>query len=337
VSSIVQKKTDKIRIHHFDKEKFYTQNLAQIDQISSFIGDKYNLIWMSAHYQHQSTCMKIWSDIAAGKNKRIKLVVKTGGIHDKFTRNNFYPQDGKFIGRVIASSKTSKFDVIQAFNLPPDIVHILYMGVGLDVFDFNKYGEMEDIRKKWGFDNDQIIIGSVGNLMSGKRHESVIKSFEKISEEFNHARLIIAGSGALEKDLKKMCGNCKVDDKVKFTGYHAHIAPIMKMIDILVLAGDREEGIPRVLTEAMAMKTAVVAVNMGSVFELIHDGLNGFLINRKYHGQIENKLRLLFSSPLLLEKMKSHAFDSVQKFDRKSWLKKLNECFLSIQHPLCSL
>ena len=102
------------------------------------------------------------------------------------------------------------------------------------------------------------------------------------------------------------------------------------MIDILVFAGDIKGGIPHVITEAMSMNTAVISSNLGAIFELIHDKINGYMIDQPDAGKIEEKLRILLSSPDLLKKIKNHALNSVKKFDRNIWLKKLEESFQEI-------
>ena len=209
-------------------------------------------------------------------------------------------------------------------------MYLGYMGVDLEVFDFNKYGTNVDIHKKWGFDTDNVIIGVVGSLVPRKGHQLIFKSFSQVSKEFDNVKLAIVGKGGLEEELKQRCKGSNLIDRVRFLGYHTHVASIMKMFDILILASDREGGIPRVITEAMAMETAVISIDLGAISEIIQDGNNGFLIEHRNVNSFKEKLHILLSSPDLLRKLKSNAFKSVQEFDLRIWLRKLEESFSAI-------
>lgn len=330
ISSVARELFDHINVHHFDRERFYSQNSEELARLSSFTGNKKSLVWLTSHYEKGTTPMEIWSHIASQKDKNITLAIKTATVRSEFTRENYYPEDGKFVGGVIAVSKATKNELVELFHIPPDRIYIAYMGIGLDVFDFNKYGTLEEIRRKWNFDPEDIIIGSVGSLVSRKGHELILEAFTGISEKFDKVKLAIAGRGELEEELKQKCRESNLSDRVTFLGYHTHIAPFMKMFDILVLASDREGGIPRVITEAMAMKTVVISVNLGGIHELIQDGFNGFLLDSRTSGSIKEKLETLLSSPDMLMKLKNSAFTSIKELDRTLWLEKLEESFSEI-------
>jgi len=325
ISSIVQQQFKGVNIYLFNRDRFYTQNPEELSEISSFLGSKKTIVWLTSHYQDGTTPMKIWSYIASGKDKNITLVIKTATLRDEFTRENYYPEEGKFVGGIIAASKTTKKDLIKAFNLPPDKIHVSYMGVNLTIFDFNKYDIVKDIRKEWNFEPEDIIIGVVGSLVPRKGHKMIIDAFSQVYKDFDRAKLAIVGRGELEEELKQMCKN--LGERVRFLGYHTQVASLMKMFDILILASDREGGIPRVITEAMAMKTAVISPDLGAIYELVRDGVNGYLIEHSNSDIISEKLHLLLSSPPLLSEMKTNALKSIKEFDRELWLGKLEDSF----------
>jgi len=312
---------------HYDREKFYSQNSEELKRLSNFTGHKKTILWLTSHYEKGTTPIKIWSDIASEKGKNIKIVIKTATVREEFNCENYYPQKGKFIGGVSAVSEDTKKELIEKLNIPSGQIHISYMGVGLNIFDFNKFRNTEEIRKKWGFENSDIIIGVVGSLVERKGHRLIFEAFSRISKDFPKVKLAVIGRGELEEELKLKSKEQNISDRVIFMGYHTHVAPFMKMFDILILASDREGGIPRVITESMAMKTVVISVNLGGIKEIIDDGINGFLLNERSSESIYEKLETLLSSPDMLVKMKENAFESVKKLDRKIWLEKLEDSF----------
>ena len=68
--------------------------------------------------------------------------------------------------------------------------------------------------------------------------------------------------------------------KVIFTGFRQDIPEIMALLDILVLASEKEP-FGRVLIEAMACGKPVVATNAGGVPEIAEDGKTGILVPPK--------------------------------------------------------
>ena len=330
ISSLIQNTFGRVNILPFNKKSFYLQDPEEIRRISVFTGQKKSIIWVTSHFQDETTPMKIWNDIASQTGKHIRLAIKTATIRKEFTRENYYPDSGRFVGGILAASKTTKAELIQAFNLPPEHIHVVYIGIGLDIFDFNKYESQEEIRQSFGFEKDDCIIGSVGSLVQRKGHHLVIDAFSQLAGNFKNARLVIVGRGDMERKLRKQCEEKKLTSRINFLGYFTQMAKIMKMCDILVLASDREGGIPRVITEALGMKTPVISVSLGAIPEIIHNGINGFLLKQRNAKAIEEKLRILLSSQKLLASMKQAAYESIQPFDRTIWLNKLEESFLTI-------
>ena len=61
------------------------------------------------------------------------------------------------------------------------------------------------------------------------------------------------------------------------TGFQEDIYKFYPLIDIVFLPS-RYEGLPMVLLEAMAFNKAIVSMDVGSISQIIQDGINGYLI-----------------------------------------------------------
>jgi glycosyltransferase involved in cell wall biosynthesis len=66
-----------------------------------------------------------------------------------------------------------------------------------------------------------------------------------------------------------------IDGIVGFCGHRSDIPDILALTDIVLLTSDRFEGVPQSLSQAMAMARPVVAAPIGSIPELIIDGVTG--------------------------------------------------------------
>lgn len=100
--------------------------------------------------------------------------------------------------------------------------------------------------------------------------------------------------------------------------------------DIFLLPS-RYEGLPVALLEAMAAGCVPVASNVGSVCEVVKDGVNGFLIEPENVSQTLEKLKFLLSDKTDWENLRRNARETIEKrFDIKDYIKKLEDIYKKI-------
>jgi glycosyltransferase involved in cell wall biosynthesis len=99
-------------------------------------------------------------------------------------------------------------------------------------------------------------------------------------------RLTIAGDGPESVRLRQLAAELGVADQVEFLGAvdNERVRELLKSADLFVLAcrtdaaGDRD-GIPVVLTEAMASGVSVISGDLPAIHELVEPGVAGLLVN----------------------------------------------------------
>lgn len=88
---------------------------------------------------------------------------------------------------------------------------------------------------------------------------------------------VFLGDGELSDELKNMASKLNLKEKVKFLGWRQDVAEVMSVFDLFVLPS-LNEGMGRVLVEAMALGKPVVASNVGGIPDLVIHGKNGCLV-----------------------------------------------------------
>jgi glycosyltransferase involved in cell wall biosynthesis len=86
------------------------------------------------------------------------------------------------------------------------------------------------------------------------------------------------GEKSFVDELKEMCRELGVAEKVVFTGFRDDVPVIMRSIDLLVHASTLPEPFGMVLIEAMAASRPVVATRAGGVQEIVDSGVTGILV-----------------------------------------------------------
>lgn len=130
------------------------------------------------------------------------------------------------------------------------------------------------LREELGI-GDEIVLGYTGRLFPAKGLAHLFSAVKKLQDKHPNILLLIVGDGAQRGELETMARNLKI--RTLFAGWQRDTAPYYSLMDIFVLPS-LFEGLPNVLLEAMAMKLALVATNVGGNPDVIHNGKNGFLV-----------------------------------------------------------
>lgn len=197
---------------------------------------------------------------------------------------------------------------------------VIFNGVNLERFtiDIDRY----KIRKEFGIENEKVI-GIVGRLDPRKGHIFFINSIPNILEKFPNSKFMVIGDIDnykflwYKKSLMELIEKLNIKDKVIFTGFRADMPEVISSLDCLVLASSREkspEPFGRVLIEAMAVGTPVVATDNGGAVDIILDAITGFLILPKDSSAISKAVISILSNPGLTNSMKGSARKRVEEF-----------------------
>ena len=176
----------------------------------------------------------------------------------------------------------------------------IYSGIELDRFQPVSEQEKIDLRKKWGLEARDLVVGIVSKLWDGKGHALLLDAFQEIRRTKVEAKLVIVGEGCLLKDLRGLVDKHAMNGAVLFTGFQSEVAPLIATFDVAVLPSFFE-GMGRVLLEAMAMGKPVVASRVGGIPDLVEHGVNGYLVRPGHKGELKEAiLRLLDDRSLAL-------------------------------------
>ena len=119
--------------------------------------------------------------------------------------------------------------------------------------DLKKYktGVRNEYRRKFGFDENNFVIGHVGRFHEVKNHELLVKAFSEISRTDNTARLVLVGAGELKEKTEDLCRTLGCLENVLFPGERNDVPELLQMMDLFVFPS-RFEGFPVSLLEAQA-------------------------------------------------------------------------------------
>ena len=178
---------------------------------------------------------------------------------------------------IITPTKTIADVVRRMTGLAPKVV-----SNGLDLQTFHPPPSSDDgsaSRQKWNLPPRVPLLLHIGRLDPDKSVDQVIRAAAQPIRE-SEAHLVIVGDGCEKQSLIQLCRELGVENRVHFPGFvtvEDGLPEIYRMADVFITASAIEtQGL--VLLEAAASGLPIVAVNATCIPEIVHDHVNGFLV-----------------------------------------------------------
>ncbi|NDV24468.1 glycosyltransferase family 4 protein [Desulfovibrio sp. JC022] len=177
------------------------------------------------------------------------------------------------VDRLIVNSLETKRTVLANNSDLIDESKIRQIYNGFDVAEFDK----QDFFPPYSPENGEVVIGNAARLTAQKGQKHLIKAAELLKEKGLNFKILIAGSGEMEQELKDYATELDVNDKISFLGFIKDMKSFHASQDIFCLPS-LWEGFGYALVEAMTLEKPVVGFDISSNPEVVADGETGILV-----------------------------------------------------------
>lgn len=156
---------------------------------------------------------------------------------------------------------------------------------GINVKKFSRsaldINEQNNLRKRYGINNGDFVIGYVGRLVCDKGIVELIEAFDKLHMKHKNTKLLLVGMFETRDALpQKIVETIKNNPNIVYTGYveYRQIEKYYELINVYVLPSYRE-GFPTSVLEASAMELPVVTTRVTGCRDSIIDGKTGLFVD----------------------------------------------------------
>jgi glycosyltransferase involved in cell wall biosynthesis len=176
--------------------------------------------------------------------------------------------------KIIAVSKAVENNLLEA-GISRDKIQVIYGGV--DELKKLSPEEIEQLRTSYGISKNELVFGIVARLAEIKGHKYLIEAAAQVLKERNDIKFIIAGTGPLGDQLKRMVLDLKIENNVIFTGYLKDVEKIYNILDVNMITST-SEALCLSLIEGMTLGKPMIGTSVGGVPELVIQNETGLLV-----------------------------------------------------------
>ena len=235
--------------------------------------------------------------------------------------------------RIITLTEQEKRDHLRFNIASEDKFSTIHSGVELDKFLHISVAPSE-MRKILGIPEGNLVVGTVGRLTPVKGHRYLIEAAGKLVDVRPDTTFVFLGDGELSDELKNMVSRLGIGENVKFPGWRPDMAEVMSIFDIFVLPS-LNEGMGRVLVEAMALGKPIVASDIGGIPDLVVQGENGYLVPVSDVETLAARIRELLDDFGKRGKMGNTGQGYVAKYSSEEMVKKIDRLYRELAVSCC--
>jgi glycosyltransferase involved in cell wall biosynthesis len=201
----------------------------------------------------------------------------------------------------VISNYLAKYVRSQNSKVP---ISVIPNGVDLD-----KFGHMPN--------SDENTVITVSRLVPKNGIGDVIKAVAIVKKEITDAKLIIVGSGPLEKEIRQSVKDLGLEGRVIMAGSQSpeNVAGYLAKAKIFVRPS-LSEGLGNAFLEAMAVGLPVIGTAVGGIPDFLKDGQTGLFCNVGDPQDLAEKIKMLLTDKELRMKLIDNGIKLVtEKYD----------------------
>lgn len=209
----------------------------------------------------------------------------------------------KFSSEYIVHGQNLKKEMIRRYHIPADKINVQAIGE-IEVAPFKKF-------ENANLHEDGNLVLFFGKILEYKGLDYLINAEPLITKELPNVKIVIAGNGKLFKKYEKMLVN-----KESFIIYNHYIPPslgasLFQRASIVVLPYV-EASQSGVVPPAYSFRKPVIATNVGSLPEIVDDGITGLIVPPKDSPALAAAIVKLMKDKKLREQMGENAYKKLK-------------------------
>ncbi len=215
-----------------------------------------------------------------------------------------------YADRIIAISPASKENLTNG-GINGDLIDVIMNGV--EPITRMNDAKSKALRAQYGIKDSDFVCGILARIEAYKGHMLILEAAKTLIDEGRKLKILVAGIGSFENDVKKRADALGLSDIIVFMGFVADVAPLLSILDVQLNASYGTETSSLSLLEGMSIGLPAVVSDYGGNPYVIENGKNGLTFHNRDSTGLADCIRQLMDEPVLRSEMAENA---VQIFNR---------------------
>ena len=194
-----------------------------------------------------------------------------------------------------------------------EVRHIHGIGVSEERYHSVDDETNKTLRENLNLSSNDFAILCTGELNKNKNQEQLIKSAARLVDKIPSLKILLAGNGPNEQNLRELIKDLRLENVVTLLGYRTDLETITPVVDLVVSCSKRE-GMPLNIIEAMLCKKPIVATFNRGHNELIKDGESGYLVFSDNVEDMSDRIYKLYSDKKKISDFGNCGYNLAQKY-----------------------
>ncbi len=273
--------------------------------------EKYDIVHFHTNRAH---ALSLW--LPRGKQSPKYVVTRRMDYPTGKSRYTRYLYNQRVDG-VVAISQTIAVLLAES-GVDSKKIRVIYSGIDCQPFELLAPGSQAH--------KEEVVVGIVASLAARKGHRFLLEAAALLKGEGYRFKYLLAGEGALRRELEAIAASLGLIDEVRFYGFVTDTTRFLSEIDIFVLPS-LHEGLGVAALEAMAAGKPVVATRVGGLAESVLDTVTGMLVLPGDVKALAGALANLADDPSLARAMGEKGAERVRRHFTLEQMARGNEAY----------
>ena len=250
-------------------------------------------------YTNNTPLTMLWGSVLAWIARipvRVMVVHQTsqpGHRRRRLVATRLFPFDA-----VIATAANQAEYLVRHEGVSERRLHVIHNGIDVGPFMV----PAGDLRAETGLISGEPVVGIVAVMRPEKAHTVFLQAAKLVADAIPNAKFLVIGDGPERERVESEVDLLGIRDKVVLYGMSDDMPGVMAAMDVVVLSSDPiVETFPIAIMEAMAAGRPVVATRVGSLDELVVDGITGYLVPPRSPSELADSVIALLRDPALAQ------------------------------------
>jgi glycosyltransferase involved in cell wall biosynthesis len=279
-----------------------------IRQLKNFIiENKIEIVHSNTNYDRTAGAF-------ASKWAGVKHITTNHSFHSIEYNPTHWYRNKRLVDHFIVDGECTRELLLEDDSIKENQISLIHLGI--DPVTMKRDDDLRSkIRSEFGINENIILIGNVGRMVEFKGQEYLIRAYPEVLKRFPGTKLMVVGSGKLEKKLHGLAETLGLGNNVIFPGFRDDMQAVYSAFDIYAHTSVEGGGetFPYSMLYALAQGLPMVITRVGDMPAMVDEGINGFIVEDRKPELISEKLCLLTGDRELRNKMGKSSLNILHK------------------------